>query len=403
METGISIVLTAIMKDETAVIAEMLDSMLLYINCYLICDTGSTDHSIEYVTNYMSKRGIPGSVKSIPWKNFGQARSEMMKLCHETQATYAFVMDCDDYLVGELPLQDLTKQCDHYQLKLKNNQLKYPRSQIFCLQNNNVWRYKGAVHEHAWTQKWNATCHLIEGNYHIEARCIGARNRDPSLKRQRDIAMLLEELQQEPFNTRDQFYLALTYMQDSDWKHAIEWFEKRLLIRHFPDEEWWSTLYLAECYEKIANLDKAKALYHQAMEKYPNRIEQAYMLSRLYEKENHHEEAWEIAQRGIVIPKPTSYVLWILDDVYDWKMKWQHFKMAYKAKQYQQVLSLVSLLDVDHFSHKKHSIHRMVQKSIQHCGMKEFTDYPLYVTPPSSLSWGSWLSNFVFRNWTCFS
>ena len=201
----------------------------------------------------------------------------------------------------------------------------------------NHWAYKGAVHEYSFSKKVNARSEEIRGNYMLLSRRLGARNKDQTLKFKRDIEMLLNELQKEPNNSRDMFYLALSYSYIGDWTNAIHWFHKRLCQHHFWEEEWWSTLRLAECYSKRGtghDRDEAKKYLQEAIKLYGKRCEQFYDLARLYEEEKNYQQAFEICQKGYQIPKPTDNILWFLENVYDSLLPWLTFRMAWKANQY---------------------------------------------------------------------
>ena len=48
-----TICLNMIVKNETQIIQRLLESVLPIIDCYLICDTGSTDNTIELIDNFV--------------------------------------------------------------------------------------------------------------------------------------------------------------------------------------------------------------------------------------------------------------------------------------------------------------------------------------------------------------
>ena len=44
--------LNMIVKNESKIITRLFDSVLSIIDCYCICDTGSTDNTVELITDY---------------------------------------------------------------------------------------------------------------------------------------------------------------------------------------------------------------------------------------------------------------------------------------------------------------------------------------------------------------
>ena len=59
---GVTVTLCAIVKNETHIIREMLESMIPYIDRYDITDTGSDDGTPELIKEVMDEHNIPGEV-----------------------------------------------------------------------------------------------------------------------------------------------------------------------------------------------------------------------------------------------------------------------------------------------------------------------------------------------------
>ena len=65
---GVTVTLCAIVKNESHIIKEMLESMIPYIDRYDITDTGSDDGTPELIKEFMKEKGIPGEVYLSDWK-----------------------------------------------------------------------------------------------------------------------------------------------------------------------------------------------------------------------------------------------------------------------------------------------------------------------------------------------
>ena len=62
--------LNMIVKNESKIIERLLGSVLDIVDTYCICDTGSTDDTVERIRTFMKAAGKPGCVYVEPFKNF---------------------------------------------------------------------------------------------------------------------------------------------------------------------------------------------------------------------------------------------------------------------------------------------------------------------------------------------
>ena len=69
------ICLNMIVKNEAAIIDRCLAAAAPHIDCYVICDTGSTDDTVERIRRFFDARGIPGEIPTTTFRNFEQARN----------------------------------------------------------------------------------------------------------------------------------------------------------------------------------------------------------------------------------------------------------------------------------------------------------------------------------------
>ena len=138
-----TLTLCMIVKNESHVILRCLESVYKYINYWVICDTGSTDGTQEIIKKFFAEKGIPGELHQREWVNFGHNRSEALALC-DGKADYAWVIDADDNLDGEMILPNTT-DVDGYSLLITRGNFEWWRHQIF--RTGQGWKYVGVFHE----------------------------------------------------------------------------------------------------------------------------------------------------------------------------------------------------------------------------------------------------------------
>lgn len=136
-----------IVKNEALNISRALDSVAPYCKEIIVCDTGSTDASLEIMANY------PIKLFQTNWHNdFAKARNVALKKCGQT---WIFILDADE----EIPksswtaIQKATEAQDYEAFSLVRQDLDdegkiidaYPLTRLF--RNKESYRYQGQIHE----------------------------------------------------------------------------------------------------------------------------------------------------------------------------------------------------------------------------------------------------------------
>ena len=86
--------LNMIVKNEAKIITRLFQSVLPIIDCYCICDTGSTDDTIQVIKTFFQEHNIPGKVVEEPFKNFCYNRTFAIKEA-VGMSDYLLLMDPD--------------------------------------------------------------------------------------------------------------------------------------------------------------------------------------------------------------------------------------------------------------------------------------------------------------------
>tara|TARA_Y100001972_G_scaffold106592_1_gene135119 strand:- start:400 stop:1677 length:1278 start_codon:yes stop_codon:yes gene_type:complete len=323
-----TITLCMIVKDESHIIRECLESVSTYIDRYDITDTGSTDGTQQIIKDFFEEKGIPGTIHQSDWKGFGKSRTESLDNAKENGADYALIIDADDYLTGELPKPSGDDPVDGYVLRITRGEFTWWRTQLMKLSSN--WHYVGILHEYAGTRdKPHPTTKRLEGNYTINARTEGSRNIGitPVEKYKKDAELLLsaltneEDPNYEPDNHRYLFYLAQSYFDCQEWEDAQNWYQKRAEAGGWPEEVFYSLLRVAMC-KAIRGEPNPEiiAAFLEAHNSKPDRAEPLYHIARIYrEVLNQPAVGYLFAKRAAEIPYPERDILFITNEVYEWQ------------------------------------------------------------------------------------
>jgi glycosyltransferase involved in cell wall biosynthesis len=316
-----TITLCMIVKDETHVIERCLRSAAPFVDRYDITDTGSTDGTPEKIKEIMDELGVPGEVYLSDWKGFGDhagkigSRTESFRNADD-KADYAWVIDADDSLVGELILPD-DADADAYSLKIQRGDFVWWRNQIF--KTSSRWRYEGILHEYAACDNTDAKVTRLYGNYSVEARTEGNRNVGITAteKYSRDAEVLEKALEDVPDNPRYQFYLAQSYFDSQQWEKSLEAYQKRVDIGGWPEEVFYS-MYRVAILKGImehGEMDVIRA-FEECYNFKPDRAEPLYQISRIYRSMGKNALAFMHANTGLGIPYPSDDILFIQEEIY---------------------------------------------------------------------------------------
>lgn len=314
------ICLTMIVKNESSIIERCLDSMKEFVDCICICDTGSTDNTIQIIDDYLQSNHIQGKVYQQEWKNFGYNRTLSVKTAQEMlkemnyplDLTYILLLDADMLLEVEPAFEKKQLVHDTYLLIQKSSCLTYYNTRL--IRASMPWKCVGVTHEY-----WDCDIRTNAGRLttlHINDLGDGGCKAD---KFERDIKLLTQGLIDEPDNVRYMFYLAQSYKCIEKFDDAINWYTKRISKGGWNEEVWYSKMMIGECYEYKNEWKEALNWYLDAYEFNPDRAEPIHKIANFYRKEGNNHLAYLFAKHGSKIPFPKNQVLFISHPVYDYQ------------------------------------------------------------------------------------
>lgn len=210
-----------IVKNESHIIHETLENLIKHIKLdyYVISDTGSTDNTIDVIKTFFNKNNISGEIYQDEWKDFGHNRTKALEYAYN-KSDYLLIFDADDLIHGTLPIPD-DFNADAYDLIFEGG---YQRK---CLVSNRIrWKYVGILHEFICNIDPVKTNVFLHGDYYIESRRLGDRNKNPN--KYLDDAIILENAYNNEsdagLKTRYLFYCAQSY-ESNKIEKSIEYYK----------------------------------------------------------------------------------------------------------------------------------------------------------------------------------
>ncbi len=259
-------------KNESHILKRCIESIKQLIDHFIFVDTGSTDSTLEVINEIL--KTLPGEVHRIEWKNFGESRTEALKLC-KNKCDYIAIVDADD-------IWEITKKPalngDAVQVLVRTGRETFWQTRLF--KSNLEWRYIGKIH--AYPDTTGRTISKQNETIKIRSTQDGAswKNQHKFIKQ----AIELEMDWIETDNPRSLFYAAMAYKDAKEFQRSKDLFEKRIKAGGWIDEIWYSAYMIGNIYEQENNPTNAIKWYLNAINIDESRAENLTGLCRCYRK-----------------------------------------------------------------------------------------------------------------------
>jgi tetratricopeptide (TPR) repeat protein len=270
-----TICLNMIVKNESAIIMRLFESIISIIDTYCICDTGSTDNTVNIIEAYFNDRGIKGKIIKEPFKNFEYNRTFSLQQCYGL-SDYILLMDADMTLtINNFNKNDM--DADIYSIIQGSEDFYYYNIRI--VRNVPNICYRGVTHEYLEFPNITKKVDIKKEDLFINDIGDGGAKSD---KYERDIRLLLEGIEKEPDNVRYYFYLANSYFCIRDLNNAINYYLQRIKLGGWIQEIWYSYFRVGICYKLLNQYEKAIYYWLEGYNAYPDRIENLYEIVNYY-------------------------------------------------------------------------------------------------------------------------
>lgn len=329
------IVITLMIKNESAIIERCIRSTLDVADAICICDTGSTDNTLQVIdslkTTLVSEGfDLPIRVYNHIWENFGHNRTLSFQSAVDMAATlgwdlsktYALLIDADMKLVNR-SLDKSTLTEDGYLLIQINGSIEYHNTRFAKL--SAKWTCVGYTHEY-----WNLDGPgknepISQDIIFIDDRGDGGCKAD---KFERDKRLLLDELEAKPGNVRSLFYLAQTYWCLGDKENAIKYYKLRVDAGGWWEEVFYSMYMISKAYLALDNPIKGEYWALKAYDRFKGRAEAIYNLAKYFRLKSEHYKSYHYIKLGEKIKKPDDR-LFVETAVYNHLFKYEESIIDY--------------------------------------------------------------------------
>ena len=276
------ICLNMIVKNESKIIKRLLETVLPLIDTYCICDTGSTDNTIDTIRTFFDNVNMTGKIVKESFHNFEYNRNYALKECYGMEnADYILFLDADMtlHIPNTDSISDFKKSMDKdaYYLLQGNSKIQYQNLRI--IKNTGNFSYWGVTHEYIQTPDNTTIYRIPKSLMFINDIGDGGAKVDKFI---RDITLLKEGLEKHPNNDRYTFYLANSYKDSNQYENAIETYKKRIELKGWIQEVWYSYYCIGLCYKELNEMEKAIFYWLEGYNCLPERIENLYEIIHYY-------------------------------------------------------------------------------------------------------------------------
>lgn len=298
--------LTMIIKNGGDSLANVLQHNLPFFDEYTILDTGSTDNTVQVLKEVLKHK--KGKVYEEPFINFRDSRNRCLDLAGKS-CKFIIMLD-DTYMLqnnlrGFLQTVRGDQFSDSFSLYIKSDDVEYGSNRI--IKSESGLRYIYKMHE-VITPKNNTNVIIPINHGHIFDYRSDYMEERTMTRKEYDLKILYEMVDDDPEDSRAYYYLGQTYNLLKNYEKAFENFLKRVEHHHvgFIQEK------IDACFEasRIANFylykpwEECEALYLRAFEMDKSRPDSLYFIGIHYYLEKEFTVAYQYFKQAYIIGYP---------------------------------------------------------------------------------------------------
>jgi glycosyltransferase involved in cell wall biosynthesis len=318
MSASATLCLSMIVRNEMANLERCLASIANHIECWVIGDCGSTDGTPEFIRAFFGKRGLPGDLFSVPAGDLDRAHSAALEraCASRLRFDYFLLADADMELVVEDP--DF-----HKWLESPCYDLAQPSGVSYG--NARLLRRDAATRHHGAYPVATGDGPLMHG-----VKCVDhATGANRTLKRARDIRLLLRKVEQEPNNGHHWFCLGRTLQDSGHSAEAATTYAKRAAMEGWDEEAWYARVLEARCLLALNDETGFQRAALAAFDQRPQRAEPLYDLARYYRERGMNSASLLYAEAGLALDRPGPNARFVEDFVYTTGLREEYSIVAF--------------------------------------------------------------------------
>lgn len=299
--------LCMIVKDAGPQFEQTLIANLPFFDRWTILDTGSTDETIDIINRVLLGKK-KGQLFQEPFINFRDSRNRCIELAG-TSCKFITMLDDTYILKGDLRkfLNDVRSDqySSSFTLYIESHDTKYGSNRI--IKSNSGLRYKHRIHE-VITEYNNINVVIPENIAYIFDGRFDYMEKRTMDRKQLDLKLLFEEVEENPNDPRAYYYLAQTYNILEDYEKAFFYFKKRceFVNAGFLQERVDAAFEAA----RVANFklnkpwEECEKLYNDCYKIDETRPESLYYIGIHYYLQNDYHKAFGYFKKGFEIGFP---------------------------------------------------------------------------------------------------
>jgi len=287
-----SLCLCMIVKNESKIITRLFDSVVNIIDSSCICDTGSTDDTVNIIKTYFEEKKITGKVFEEPFRDFSYNRNIALNACSELAnlADFILLMDADMVLnISESFNKSSILGLEYEEFRILQGNGENFHSNTRIIKNNGTFKYIGVTHEYIFGEHMGSKLVNI-GKDILYITDIGDGG-SKAEKFSRDIFLLKEALKEDENNSRYYFYLGNCYLDTNQNILAIETYKKLLPMDGCRQEKYITCLRIYDAYKREDSEYEGIPYLIQSYQFDNMRVEGIFRLIKYYYNCNQYETA----------------------------------------------------------------------------------------------------------------